>query len=249
MLQKLLKQKTIVEQVMEEIKELIASGKYKVYDKIPPENELAEMFGVSRPTIREAVKVFNYLGVLKSMTGKGTFVSDRANISSEALTWSILLGSNELQELIETREVIELRGIQTLTENYKKNPDSVREILADLENQIENMKNAIAVASMKELTDADYAFHAAVIRGSGNSLFTAIYKTLKSFMYREIDITHQEVTDLSFIVTEHRAILESILNGNTLRAVKSFREHMNSMCFDIFNRRSQIKNEKNQELQ
>ena len=66
MIKKKIKQKTIVEQVMEEIKNLIASGQYKVDDKIPSEAELCEMFGVSRPTIREAIKVFNYLGVLEA---------------------------------------------------------------------------------------------------------------------------------------------------------------------------------------
>ena len=112
----------MVEQVMEEIKNLIATGRYKVYDQIPPESELADMFGVSRPTIREAIKIFNYLGVLKSYTGKGTFVSDSENISIEALTWSILLADNEVSELIELREVIEQRGLENLTQKYKKNP-------------------------------------------------------------------------------------------------------------------------------
>ena len=79
-----IRQKTVVEQVMEQIKELIASGKYKPGDKLPTEHELAEKFGIGRSSIREAIKIFNYLGVLKSKAAKGTFLSDRGNISAEA---------------------------------------------------------------------------------------------------------------------------------------------------------------------
>jgi DNA-binding FadR family transcriptional regulator len=232
---KTFKQKTVVEQVMEEIKNLIATGRFKVYDKIPPENELAEMFGVSRPTIREAIKIFNYLGVLKSYTGRGTFVSDSANISIEALTWSILLGDNEVNELIELREVIEQRGLKTLTQKYKRNPDSVRERLNLLEKQIERMKKAIKLASPEELTEADYTFHQIVIEGSENLLFTAIYQTLKAFMAEEITRTHGGLEDLSYIIQEHQLILDSVRTGNISKAEKAFKAHLSSKCFQVFN--------------
>jgi len=237
---KTFRQKTVVEQVMEEIKNLIATGKFKVYDQIPPENELADMFGVSRPTIREAIKIFNYLGVLKSYTGKGTFVSDSANISIEALTWSILLADNEVSELIELREVIEQRGLQTLTQKYKRNPDSVRDSLHLLEEQVEKMKKAIELFSPEELTEADYTFHKIVIEGSENSLFAAIYQTLKAFMTEEINKTHEGLEDLGNIVNEHRLILDTIRTGNASKAKKAFEAHMGSKCFQALNTKARV---------
>jgi DNA-binding FadR family transcriptional regulator len=66
--------KTVVEQVMDQVKELIVTGQFRVNDTIPPEVELAKMFGIGRSTIREAIKLFNYLGILKSEPGKGTRV-------------------------------------------------------------------------------------------------------------------------------------------------------------------------------
>ena len=88
---------------MAEIRRLIASGAYAPGDKIPTEKELAESFGIGRSSIREAIKIFNYLGVLESRAALGTFVRDRSNISSEALSWSLLLGSDELYEMIDLR--------------------------------------------------------------------------------------------------------------------------------------------------
>lgn len=235
MKKKIFKQKTVVEQVMEELKNLIATGKFKVYDQIPPENELAEMFGVSRPTIREAIKIFNYLGVLKSHTGRGTFVSDSENISIEALTWSILLGDNELNELIELRAVIEQRGLEMLTRKYKKNPESIKGNLNLLEAEIERMRKAVAVPLSAELTEADYTFHQIIIEGSENSLFTAIYRTLKAFMTEEINRTHEALENLGDVVQEHQLILEAIKTGNAAKAKKAFEAHLNSKCFQVFN--------------
>ena len=83
---------------MEKIKELIASGEYTTGGRLPTEQEMAERFGVGRSSIREAIKTFNYLGVLESKTAKGTFVCDSNSISSETLTWAILLGTDALVE-------------------------------------------------------------------------------------------------------------------------------------------------------
>ncbi|TFG61357.1 MAG: FadR family transcriptional regulator [Spirochaetales bacterium] len=233
---KIIKQKTVVEQVMEEIKQLIASGRYTVGDQIPPENNLAEMFGVSRPTIREAIKIFNYLGVLESQTGKGTYVSPRENISSEALTWSILLGDNELFELIEMRIVLEERSLLKLTTLQGENPEAAADTISILEEQVSRMRRCLTDFSSAELTSADYTFHAAVISGSANSLFRSIYQTLKSFMHEEIARTHKVVANVDYVVREHENILNGIKSGDPGQALKAFREHMSSTCRLIFNK-------------
>lgn len=231
---KVLKQKTVVGQVMEEIKELIATGKVKPNDRFPPENELAEMFGVSRPTIREAIKIFNYLGVLASHTGKGTYVSDRASISSEALTWSILLGDVELAELIEIREILEERSILKLTRKVREAPESTKDTMEKLDVQIQKMKIALDMNSKEDLTEADYEFHALIIAGSGNSLFSAIFNTLKAFMHEEIKRTHRSSQTNEHILTEHLIIFEAIKSADHEEALRAFRNHISSIHRQIF---------------
>ena len=237
MIQKLLKQKTVVEQLMEEIKSLIASGEYGVNDRIPPENELAERFGVSRPSVREAIKVFNYLGVLNSQSGKGTYVAERANISTEALTWALLLGSDELGDLLELREVMERRATKQLAKKYAKDPHNISETIQTLEQQIEIMKIAIKEGSKGDLQQADFDFHLAVIGGGDNSLFKAIYSTLQSFMLEEIHRTHQEAESSTTIVKEHQAILDGIKTGDSKKALKAFMAHMEAKCFKSFRKK------------
>lgn len=107
-------QMTVVEQVMDRIKTLITSGTYKPGDKLPTELELAERFGIGRSSVREAIKIFQYLGVLESRVPKGTFLRPRSQISTEAITWALLLGDDDVNDILELREVIEQRALAHL---------------------------------------------------------------------------------------------------------------------------------------
>ena len=104
---------------MDEIRNLIASGAYAPGDRIPTEKELAERFGIGRSSIREAIKIFNYLGVLHSKAALGTFVQERSSISSEALTWAMLLGRDELRDIIDMRGAVELMSLIKLIDSLR----------------------------------------------------------------------------------------------------------------------------------
>lgn len=224
-----IKQKTVVEQVMDKIRELISSGQFRAGDKIPTESELAGMFGIGRSSIREAIKVFNYLGVLQSRTAKGTYVCERSNISDEALTWSILLGRDDYYHLIEMRGAIELWSLMSLADRHAENPDNVGECLSRLEEMLERMRGAIAASDSELLATADYDFHNTVIGGSENEVFTAIYKVLRSFMYEEIEKSHQDFTDITSIIQEHREFVDAIRSGDSVQAAEVCRNHIASI--------------------
>ena len=226
-----IKRKTVVTQVMEKVRQLIASGQFKAGDRIPTEGELAERLGIGRSSIREAIKVFNYLGVLDSRTAKGTFVCDRANISAEALTWSILLGQDDYLDLIDTRGAIEMWSLVLLAERYAQDAALVAEPLHALELQLELMRGAVAAGAgaREELAKADYDFHAAAIAGCGNRLFTAVYAVLRSFMYEEIEKSHQDFTDITTIIQEHEEFVKALRSGDTLIAQRTVRTHIASI--------------------
>ena len=224
-----IRQKTVVEQVMEQIKELIASGEYLPGDKLPTEHELAERFGIGRSSIREAIKIFNYLGVLSSKAAKGTFLSDRANISAEALSWSILLGKDEQQELIETRGAIELWSIITLIRLHQKDQEKVNKVLEDLQEEVNRMKEGIESKEPEKLVEADYNFHNIIVKSTENSLFYSIYKTLKSFMYEEIIQSQNDYSDQNMIVEEHQSIIDTIRCGEINNSVETFSSHIENI--------------------
>ena len=219
-------QKTIVDQVMEKMKELIVSGKYKPGDRLPTEQELADTFGIGRSSIREAVKIFNYLGVLESKAAKGTFLSERAQISTEALSWSILLGKDEMGDLIDTRGALELWSIITLTDRYRVSPEIYEPWIRELEVELDNIRKGASLGSRDILQAADYNFHYIIIKSTGNEIFKSIYKTLKSFLFEEINLSQKAYVDPSSIVRDHLAILEAIKTGDVNRAMRTFNDHI-----------------------
>lgn len=234
-----IKQKTVVAQVMEQIRDLIASGKYSSGDRIPTEHELAERFGIGRSSIREAVRVFNYLGILESKAAKGTFVADSANISSEALTWAILLGKNELFNMVEMRGALEVWTLKNLKNTEKDNPGRRSAVADELEEVLEHMKIAIGNKSIEELIKSDYNFHHVIIKSSGNDLFMSIYNVLRDFMFEEIKATYVIFDSYDFAIQEHMAIISSVRGTSETEPEDAMIKHIN----DITGRLKQFRDE------
>lgn len=223
---KQIRQKTVVDQVMERVKDLIASGAYKPADRIPTELELARMFGIGRSSIREAIKVFQHLGILRTLPAKGTFVCDASNVSIEALTWSILLRRNDMYELLQLREMLEERGIRELCAGVKRNDPEAVAVLEGCELELRTMAQSLSSPEVDVLIDSDYRFHKAIVQGSGNSLYLAIYETLRSFTREEIRSAYLRSSWRRGAVEYHRAILEAIKAGDSEAAASAYRVHM-----------------------
>ena len=226
---KKIKKTTVVEQVMEQIKTLISSGAYKPGDKIPTELELSESFGVGRSSIREAIKIFNYMGVLRSQAAKGTFVEERSNISSESLTWSLLLGEDELNEMIDLRGSIEIWSMFKLAgEIFSKNPVGLT-VVEELKSIIECMRTASLEGSRKKLIELDFNFHLKIMESCNNSLFLSLFDTLKSFLYDEIKQSQLDYQELSLIPKEHDELLNALLSGEKSTVLLAYSDHISNI--------------------
>jgi DNA-binding FadR family transcriptional regulator len=187
------------------------------------------MFGTGRSSIREAIKVFNYLGVLESRAAKGTYVCSRSNISNEALTWSILLGQDDYYELIDMRAAMELWSMVALTGKYRENPEPVRETVNRLEICLAKMGFAIENGNSAALAQADYEFHCVIIESGENALFSSIYEILRSFMREEIEKSHKDFTDITTIIHEHRLFIEALKSGDIGVAQQTVLNHIASI--------------------
>ena len=200
-------QSTVVSQVMARMKKLIASGRYHPGDKLPTEQELAQSFGVGRSSIREAMKVFQHLGVLESKAAKGTFLRDRANISLEAITWALLLGDDDMKDVLELREAIESICFRKLAVSVSEDTAAGGETLGLLREQIVAMRTAARQGDAESLASADYRFHEIIIAAGGNRLFSAVYRTLQAFMRQEIAKSYESMESLEEAADDHEDIL------------------------------------------
>ena len=238
---KRIQQLTVVSQVMDRIKHLIASGTFRVNERIPTENQLATMFGVGRSSVREAIKIFQHLGILEVRLSKGTFVCNRSKISSEAITWSILLGQNSVEEILQLRQVIEERGVTILVGDRETQPATAKAAFKEFEGILTSMRTALSDhPDIDALAQADYDFHARIVAAAKNSLFDSIFGTLHSFLREEIRTTYLAMKDISENVSNHQMILDAMRTGTIAEALEVHRNHFKRIRF-LFDRSMQAR--------
>ncbi len=179
---KSLKTETVVQRVINSLTEGIISGELKPGDKLPTEPELSENFGVARTSVREAIKILAYMGVLESRRSEGTFVSSGYKESMiDPMIYGIILDRGEdFDSLMELRELIEV-GIMQLA--VKKSTDEdLKELKKRLE-AFENAKNSEQEKLTEALFEADNRFHDMVAELCHNSLVVKIDAVVRMLTY------------------------------------------------------------------
>lgn len=216
---------TIVTQVMARIKELIASGRYKPGDRLPTEQELATLFGVGRSSIREAIKVFQHLGVVESKAAKGTFVQDRANISLEAITWALLLGNDDIRDVYELREAIESISFRRVAGRLQRQDPAGAETVRQLRAVVATMYAAAEAEDREQMAEADYLFHQVIIEGGDNLLFHDVYHTLQAFMKDVIIQTYENMESMIAVAEDHADIVDVLETRSIEESVTRHWQH------------------------
>lgn len=221
-------QDTIVTQVMQQIKNLIVTGEYKLGNQIPTESELSDALNISRSTVREAIKIFNYLGVLQSRRGAGTFVSESSKVSTEILSWAVLISTQDFMHYLDLREVIEEWCTLSLLNSYTINVESAKATLTKIEKQIHILKTAVENSSLKDKIEADFNIHSTIVEAQGNHVVTAIWHALNGFLHKEIELleVHSPAEDL---VAEHQAIIDGIKSKSKRQTYGAFHSHIDNI--------------------
>jgi GntR family transcriptional regulator, transcriptional repressor for pyruvate dehydrogenase complex len=103
-----IQRETVMSMVARRIEQLVRNGELKAGDRLPPEPDLAGMLGVSRGSLREALKGLMYLGLIKSRAGDGTYIqSSLSRVLNQHFQWMILLDEVKHFEIYELRKIIE----------------------------------------------------------------------------------------------------------------------------------------------
>jgi GntR family transcriptional repressor for pyruvate dehydrogenase complex len=211
-----IKRSGLADQVIERVSALVAKGTYRVGDRLPPEGELCELFGVGRSTIREAMRVLANRGMVDVRHGEGTFVAARA--LRESLEER--LGRAALAEIYEARLFLEL----PLAELAAQRRDA-RDIAA-MRASLKKRAQAIRAGDVARYTEADFAFHLAVARAAKSSALREVYA---SFVQIVQPLMSAAVTP-EYVRTEndtlHATLCEAIAKGNVTETRRLVRSHL-----------------------
>jgi len=114
-----LKKESVVQSVINRLTDGMRRGELKPGDKIPTEPELAESLGVARSSVREAIKILTYLGVLESKRHEGTFVCSGYEESMiDPMVYGIILNKDSFENLMELREMTEAGMMRLAVKNH-----------------------------------------------------------------------------------------------------------------------------------
>src|SRR6266702_7703799 len=153
----------VTEGAIDKIRERIVSGAWGPGDRLPKESELAAELGLSRNSLREAVRALSQLRVLEVRQGDGTYFSSlepRLLLESTGFISHLLLGETEV-ELYEVRRILEAAAAALAAGRI----DAQEKV--DLGQSLERMR---AAQSVEELVEADVAFHALIAKAAGNTV-------------------------------------------------------------------------------
>jgi GntR family transcriptional repressor for pyruvate dehydrogenase complex len=217
-----IKPKKVSAQIADQIRNSILSGEFSPGDRLPPERELAEMFGVSRPSVREALNMLSASGLIMSYQGGGTVVKSLVEATGNPLTELIRSQNERALDVIEVR-----KGMESWTAFYAAQralPEDVRkmeEILAGMKRNLEGVTPS---------EDLDANLHIMIARATHNivwlHLMQTIFDGMKEFqqsVWRAVYLTPE---DHSLLYEHHLAIFEAIKARNPEAAREAMLLHL-----------------------
>jgi len=212
---------SVVEVVMEKLVEKIASGKYKVGDKLPNEFELIEEFGVCRNSLRETIKILCAMGILEIRRGDGTYVCNQMESSIfDKIVYGLILNLSTGEELIELREMIDEQTIRAVIDKIDE------EGLNLIKNNLDLMNEAIEKNDMKSVQNIDYSFHILLIDLCKNSFYSRMAKGVYSIYVKYMIRNLFESLDPNKAMEYHTNIYICIKNKDTKSVKKVVRESL-----------------------
>ncbi len=198
----------VTDEAILKIKEMLISGELGPGEKLPPEKELSERLGLSRSSMREAVKALEVIRVLDVRRGDGTYVTSlEPRLLLEAMSFVVDLHDDDsILELFQVRRILEPAASALAAAHMT--PEGI----ADLRAQIESVNDSTDVEG---LVAHDLTFHGAIATAAGNSYLATLIESLSSNtararIWRGLTQEHSVTRTLE----EHRSIVDALERGD-----------------------------------
>ena len=215
--------------VAETIKLKIISGEYAAREKLPNEQALSLELGVSRTTIREAIKILVSKNIVTIKRGQGTYVNDEPGIADDPFGFEFLPPEVVLKNLREMRYYVDPIVSRLAARNANKKQ------LRSMGGIVENMQTASSVAQSSELfldavakfSNYELLFHSLIYEMSNNIVFMrlqlVVMKSVHSFYYKYLAAANYNLKDAFEC---HRNIYYAIRAHDEDAAYRYTKEHM-----------------------
>lgn len=206
-----------VDSIVSRFRELIICHKIKPGDLLPSEGVLARQMGVSRGSVREAMKVLSALGVVDIRRGDGTYVSGEIGRALlDPFLLRLMINDYGLGQMLEFREMIEFDVIRAILRN--KSTQGF-ELMKAAINRMEDAAANPAAQERSQWAGLDIAFHKAMAKATGNALIEQLYEFILEFFEPSIEETYKQPDNFTLALTYHKAILSAVEQGDEQQAL------------------------------
>lgn len=217
-----IKNTRIYEQIIEQIQNMIIDGRLKQGDKLPSERDLAESLQVSRPSVREALRALEIIGITEVRQGEGSFVKVNFDKSLfEPLSVVFMLSRGKSKDVLELRSILEIETVALAAKRITK------EELKELEEVIIQMRT-----TEEETTNVavDKFFHYRIAQASGNVLIVTILNAISSLIDTFIkEARGKMVNNKNYkktLLEQHENIYLAIKDRDSQRASLEMKKHL-----------------------
>lgn len=215
-----LRRPKVRDQAAAQIQQYILSHKLSSGDRLPTESQLAETFGISRLSVREATKSLEFLGIVESKTGVGLSVGriDMERVT-EHLGFHAGLLDADPHQLIDSRVILETGVLPHVAQRMKSDPA----IESQLRELVEQFRTA---RDLKTWVALDIQFHQTLLEASGLQPLVAFGELLHVFFQRFRESVKK--AEWKTGIDSHERIVDELAKGRVAAASAELRKHIES---------------------
>ena len=217
-----IKSTRIYEEIVRQVKAMIAEGRLKGGDRLPPERDLAEKFVVSRTSVREALRALESLGLVEIRPGEGTFIRQ---VSIEALVEPLALLMVSEREA--TAELFEARRLLEPSLAALAATRATSEEIQEMERILEEQAREVAAGRTGLAQDAQ--FHAAIGAAAHNRAITRIAHAIMDLLTQSREESLNMPGRPTRSHEDHRRVLAAIARRDAEGARKAMQDHIEAV--------------------
>ncbi|GAB2499768.1 FCD domain-containing protein [Promicromonospora xylanilytica] len=216
------------ERVLAQIEAGLTAGKWSIGERLPAERALAEELGVSRPSVREAIRILEAMGIVRTAVGSGpsagaTVIDRPAAGLGAAVRLHVASGTLPVSDVVRTRVLLET-GVVRDAAARAHDDATLRRVRAHVDAMADP---GLDVATFVE---HDQDFHLELVRLGGNQLVEAILVGLRSavasYVVAGAAALDEWPTTAARLCAEHRAIVDAVEGQDAAAAERLMREHI-----------------------
>ena len=206
-------------EVISQLAELVATS--LPGSRLPTERDLSEQLGVSRSTVREAIRSLSFIGAVTVKQGDGIYVSDGDNNLVDRLVGlGLMVQRSKVHEIIEVRRLLEVEAVARAAERHNE---------TDKHRLMEIMQALVASKTdVRQAAHLDLEFHISLARASHNSVLSHFINGMQGLFEIWIDKSVHSETTVERIVQEHSEILQAVIEREPQNATKLMEHHLSN---------------------